>query len=193
MKEENVNEEVVEDVESSTDDTENATEEVIVEEADTVEVELSDEEKLQKELETLKEENKQMKDKVLRTAAEFDNFRKRTTKEKQGIYNEAVKDTVEKMLTTLDNFERALISSENKEDSFYVGVDMIFKQLVTVLTDMGVKEIEAVGEVFDPNLHFAVAHEESDDVEENTVTEVLQKGYKINDKVIRCAMVKVAN
>ncbi len=184
MSEENLNEDLVEEVE-----------EVTVEDADTdnVEIELSDEEKLEKEVQALKELNAQLQDKVIRTAAEFDNFRKRTTKEKQGIYNDAMKDTLEKFLTTIDNFERALASSENKDDSFYVGVDMIFKQLVKVMSDMGVKEIEAQGQPFDPTYHHAVANEENSDFEENTVSEVLQKGYKINDKVLRCAMVKVAN
>lgn len=132
-------------------------------------------------------------DKLQRTLAEFDNFRKRTLKEKASMYDDGAKDTVEKLLPVIDNFERAIASIEDKTDSFYVGFEMILKQFKEILDSMGVKEIAAVGESFDTNLHFAVAHVEDDTVGENTVVDVMQKGYMFKEKVIRCSMVKVAN
>lgn len=146
-----------------------------------------------KEDELLKE-NAELKDKAVRQAAEFDNFRKRSTKEKQAMYSEGVKDTVEKLLSVVDNFERAMDSTGvDKKDNFYIGMEMIHKQFATILTDLGVKEIGAVGDEFDPNFHFAVAKEDSDEFEENQISLILQKGYTLNDKVIRPTMVKVAN
>lgn len=140
----------------------------------------------------LKNENKELKDRLVRSAAEFDNFRKRTTKEKQTMYSEGVKDTVEKLLAITDNFDRAMNAKGiNKEDSFYIGMDMIFKQFNALLDELGVKEIGEIGDIFDPTVHFAVAKEEVDGYEENAIIEILQKGYKLNEKVIRPTMVKV--
>ncbi len=136
---------------------------------------------------------KQLNDKVLRQMAEFDNFRKRTQKEKQQSFSDGVKSVVEKLLPVIDNFDRAMVSEEDKESNFYKGVEMIHKQFLSTLDELGIKPIPTVGEEFDPNLHFAVATEENENFGENTVSEEMQKGYTHFDKVIRPAMVKVAN
>jgi molecular chaperone GrpE len=132
-------------------------------------------------------------DKYLRQVAEFENYRKRTTAEKSSMYSNGVRDTVEKLLPVLDNFERAINSTEDKDNTLYVGVEMILKQFNEMLTALGVEEIPAEGEPFDPNLHNAVMHIEDDKCDTNVVVEVFQKGYKMGDKVIRHSMVKVAN
>ncbi len=132
-------------------------------------------------------------DRLQRTMAEFDNFRKRTIKEKASMYNDGVRDTVEKLLPVIDNFERAMSTVEKTEDSFYKGVEMILRQFLSMINDLGVEEIVALEQKFDPNLHFAVAHEDNENYAENVVIEVMQKGYKYKDKVIRHSMVKVAN
>ena len=132
-------------------------------------------------------------DKFQRLMAEFDNFRKRTDKEKATMYDMGVSSTVEKLLPVLDNFERGLASvpEEQKTSSVYVGMDMIYKQMVKVLTDMGVEPIDAAGKEFDPNLHNAVMQTESEELPENTVAQELQKGYTYKGTVIRHSMVSV--
>ncbi|MDR1689056.1 MAG: nucleotide exchange factor GrpE [Clostridiales bacterium] len=132
-------------------------------------------------------------DKYLRALAEFDNFRKRTAKEKTSMYDDGVKDTVEKLLPIIDNFERAYLSQSNRDDVFYKGISMIFKQLQDFLDYVGVEVIECVGEEFNPNFHNAVAHVDDENYGENEIVEELQKGYKYKEKIIRCSMVKVAN
>ena len=131
-------------------------------------------------------------EKYLRTLAEYDNYRKRTIKEKESIYPEAKAVVVEKFLPVLDNFQRAIESAENK-DAFYDGVVMLKKQMDEVLTALGVEEIKTVGEEFNPELHNAVMHVEDEEAGENIIVEECQKGYKIGDRVIRHSMVKVAN
>lgn len=131
-------------------------------------------------------------DRYQRTLAEYDNFRKRTLKEKAASYDNGVGDAIEKLLPTLDNFDRALSASEsNKDDTFYQGVSMIARQLQEYLKDLGVENIE--GGEFDPNLHFAVAHVEDEQYGQNEIIEVLQKGYTYKGRVIRPSMVRVAN
>lgn len=130
-------------------------------------------------------------DKYLRLVAEFDNFKKRTQKEKEEIYSLAKTDVVMSLLPVIDNFERAEKFSDDK--NVEEGMALIRKQFNEFLKKIGIEEIEAEGKEFDPNLHNAVLHEDRDDLSENTVVEVLQKGYKLGDKVIRYAMVKVAN
>lgn len=134
-------------------------------------------------------------DKYLRLLAEYDNFKKRTAKEKEAIHCDAVGDTVTKLLPVLDNFERAFasFSDEDKQTEFFKGIEMIYNQTVEIFTSLGVKEIKALGEEFDPELHNAVMHIEDDTVADNIVTEEFQKGYTYGDKVIRYSMVKVAN
>lgn len=133
-------------------------------------------------------------DKYQRCLAEFDNFRKRTAKELSERRNDGVRDACEKLLPVIDNFERALSAAENKEDNFYKGIELISRQFDNVLDELGVKLIETEpGSEFDTNLHYAVAHTEDENFGENTIAEVLQKGYVHKERVIRPAMVKVAN
>ena len=137
------------------------------------------------------EEYASMYDKYLRAIAEFDNYKKRTQKEKEEIYSIAKADVVMSLLPVIDNFERAEKFSDDK--NIEEGMALIRKQFNEFLKKIGVEEIEAENKPFDPNFHNAVLHEEREDVEENTVVEVLQKGYKLGERVIRHAMVKVAN
>ena len=127
--------------------------------------------------------------------AEFDNYRKRTEKEKASMYVIGAKEIVEKILPIVDNFERGLASvpDEQKEDPFVDGMDKIYRQLMTALEEMGVKVIEAVGQEFNPDLHNAVMHVEDEDAGENIIVEEFQKGYLYKDFVVRHSMVKVAN
>ncbi|MFV0504706.1 MAG: nucleotide exchange factor GrpE [Lachnospirales bacterium] len=187
---------IIEETEIDDEDVETTKEDEVVSEDSEDEKELATDE--QKEMKTttdnldkLEKEKAELKDKLTRNLAEFDNFRKRTTKEKQSMYNEGAKDTIEKLLPTIDNFERALNTSVNKEDKFYIGVNMIFTQLIEQLTAIGVEEVEAMGAEFDPNVHHAVANGESEEYESNHVMEVLQKGYMYKERLLRPAMVKV--
>ncbi len=177
------NKDLEKDLDQVTDEVETV-EADIVEDAETVE---------EDPVVVFEETIKQLNDKVLRQMAEFDNFRKRTQKEKQQSFSDGVKSVVEKLLPVIDNFERAMVSEEDKESNFYKGVEMIHKQFLSTLDELGIKPIPTVGEEFDPNLHFAVATEENENFGENTVSEEMQKGYIHFDRVIRPAMVKVAN
>jgi len=132
-------------------------------------------------------------DRLQRNMAEFDNYRKRTIKEKAYIYDDGVRDTLEKLLPVVDNFERALAASDDKENSLYKGIEMTFRQLSDILKHMGVEAVPGEGELFDHNVHHAVAHIDDEAFGENVIAEVLQKGYKYKDKVLRPGMVKVAN
>ena len=131
-------------------------------------------------------------DKYLRLAAEYDNYRKRTTKEKENIYADAKVDTIKPFLDVYDNLLRGIAQFE-EGDSHKQGMELIAKQFLTVLEKLGVSEIEAEGQPFDPEKHNAVMHVEDENVGENTIVEVFQKGFALGDKVIRFAMVKVAN
>lgn len=135
----------------------------------------------------------ELTDRLQRTMAEFDNFRKRTTKEKAAMYDYGVKETIEKFLPVIDNFERSLTYSDAKESSFYKGIELILRQLEGALDFIGVETIDCIGKEFDPNLHNAVAHVEDKSAGQNQVVEVLQKGYKYKGNLIRPSMVKVAN
>ena len=138
------------------------------------------------------EKYNQEHDAYLRLAAEFDNFRKRTVKEKDASYGNGKADAVAKLLPVYDNLERAL--NQPTEDAAYKkGVEMTMTELVKIFTALGVEIFGNVGEAFDPNLHNAVMHIESDELPENTIATVFQKGFKIGDKVVRFAMVQVAN
>lgn len=128
-----------------------------------------------------------------RLLAEYDNFKKRTIREKEGIYTDGVRDTVSELLPIIDNLNRALDAFEDKESEHCKGVEMVLKQTQEAFKRLGVSEIKSVGEQFDPELHNAVMHIEDDAVTENTVVEEFQKGYIYKDKVIRHSMVKVAN
>ncbi len=134
-------------------------------------------------------------DKYARLFAEFDNFRKRSEKEKSAMFGMGARDVIEKILPVVDSFERGLatVAQENQEDPFVVGMDKVYKQLMQTLTDMGVTPIEAVGKEFNPDFHNAVMHVDDGSVGENIVVEEFQKGYMYKDTVVRFSMVKVAN
>ena len=137
----------------------------------------------------------ELTDKVRRTMAEFDNFRKRTEKEKSAMFEVGAKSVIEKLLPVVDNFERGLaaVPEEEQGSAFVEGMEKIYKQMLKMLEDMEVKPIEAVGQPFDPNFHNAVMHVEDEEIGENIVIEEFQKGYMYRDSVVRHSMVKVAN
>ena len=141
------------------------------------------------------EKIEELTDKLTRQMAEFDNFRKRTEKEKSQMYEVGAKDIIEKILPVVDNFERGLdaVKEEEKEDPFVQGMEKVYKHLVTTLEGIEVKPIEAVGQPFDPNFHNAVMHVEDENLGENIIAEEFQKGYMYRDSVVRHSMVKVAN
>ena len=167
-------------------------------EEEIVETEVKEQQSQNEETQETQEENElekkcnELNEKYMRVLAEYDNYRKRTIKEKESIYPEAKATVVAKFLDVMDNFERALNAAENK-DSFYEGVVMVKKQMDEVLSSLGVEEIKAVGEEFNPVYHNAVMHTEDENLGENIVAQELQKGYKIGDRVIRHSMVQVAN
>ena len=141
------------------------------------------------------EKIEELTDRLTRQMAEFDNFRKRTEKEKSQMYEIGAKNIIEKILPVVDNFERgiAAVPEEEKSNPFAEGMEKIYKQLMTTLEEIGVKPIEAVGQEFDPDFHNAVMHVEDEEVGENIITEEFQKGYLYRDSVVRHSMVKVAN
>ena len=151
--------------------------------------------KLKKELEKKAEQISELTDRNMRLMAEFDNYRKRTEKEKAAMYGMGAKDVVEKILPVIDNFERgfSLVAEEDMEDPFTQGMEKIYKQFITVLEGLGVTPIEAVGKEFDPNYHNAVMHVDDENYGENVVVEEFQKGYLYKDSVVRHSMVKVTN
>ena len=141
------------------------------------------------------EKIEELTDRLTRQMAEFDNFRKRTEKEKSQMYEIGAKDIIEKILPVVDNFERGLgsVPEEEKNAPFVEGMEKIYKQLMTTLESVGVKPIEAVGQEFNPDFHNAVMHVEDDELGENIIAEEFQKGYTYRDSVVRHSMVKVAN
>ena len=141
------------------------------------------------------EKIEELTDRLTRQMAEFDNFRKRTDREKSQMYEVGAKDVIDKILPVVDNFERGLgaVTEEEKEDPFVKGMEQIYKQLMTTLEGIGVKPIEAVGNEFDPDYHNAVMHVEDEEVGENIIVEEFQKGYMYRDSVVRHSIVKVAN
>lgn len=174
-----------EDFEELTEEQEEASSKKELEEMKLLNNKIKDENtKLKNELDTVKE-------RLLRTVAEYENYRNRTAKEKDGIYNDACFDVLKNMLPALDNMERAAAIDGNYED-LKQGIDMTIRQFRESLSKLGVEEISSEGE-FDPNLHNAIMHVEDDSFGENQIVEVLQKGYQKGDKVIRFSLVKVAN
>lgn len=141
------------------------------------------------------EQIEELNDKLMRTMAEFDNFRKRTEKEKMHMFEIGAKDIIEKILPIIDNFERGIgsVPEDEKDSAFVQGIEQIYKQLVTTLESAGVTPIEAIGKEFDPNLHNAVMHAEDENFGENIVSEELQRGYMYRETVVRHSMVKVVN
>lgn len=187
---EEIKEEIIDEQEVLENDSENQEK---VEEK--LEEDSTGENDMNKKLKQKEKEVNEYVEKLQRTMAEFDNFRKRTIKEKSMMYENGAKETLEKLLPIVDNFERALdsISEEQKEAPFTQGVEMIFKQLIGALNELGVEEIKAEGNEFDPNFHHAVTHADDESLGENIVSEVFQKGYMYNDSVLRHSMVKVVN
>ena len=147
---------------------------------------------LQAEKEALEKEKAALSDKYLRICAEYDNFRRRSQKEKDALYGDIRADTVQKFLPVYDNLARAL-KQGTEDEAYRKGVEMIMTQFESTLEKLGVKKIESLGKTFDPNLHNAVMHVEDERLEENTIVDVFQEGFQLGDKVIRFAMVKVAN
>ena len=141
------------------------------------------------------EKIEELNDRLLRNMAEFENFRNRSEKEKAAKFDMGAKSVVEKILPIVDNFERGLaaVPEEEKDNAFVKGMEAVYKQFTTVLEEIGVVPIEAVGKEFDPNLHNAVMHEEDETKEANIISEEFQKGYMYKDSVVRHSMVKVAN
>lgn len=190
--------EVMMDKEKMQGQTEETVENTEVKEENTAEetvetVEENKEPTMEEKLEEAQKQAKDNLDKYIRQLAEFENFRKRSNSEKTAMYSNGVRDTVEKLLPVIDNFERAVEAADDKEDPMYKGVEMILKQFMEILENLGVKEIPSKGEPFDPNVHSAVMHIDDESCDENVVVEVFQKGYTLGDKVIRPSMVKVAN
>ena len=147
----------------------------------------SAEEKLQAEL-------KEAKDQLLRVAAEYDNFRKRSQREKESLYSECKSSVVNDLLPVIDNFERCVAPGEDTSyEDYKKGVELTYKQFGEALKKLGIEAFGEVGDAFDPNLHNAVMHTEDENLPENSISNVLMKGYKLGDKIIRAAMVAVAN
>lgn len=157
--------------------------------------EANEKDDIQTKLEQAENTAKDYLDRLQRTMAEFDNFRKRTNVEKASMYENGVISMIEKLLPIYDNFERAIVSTSEEEQNSNVfkGLEMIFKQLNELFTSLNIEEVAGEGQPFDPNLHNAVLHVEDENFGENVVAEVMQKGYKYKEKVIRPSIVKVAN
>ena len=172
--------------------------EQILEEQETVEVVLEEEtqpaeqEAASGELEAVKAQLAQQEDKYLRLAAEYENYRRRTTKEKEAIWSDAKGEAAASFLPVYDNLERAL-KQETADEAYKKGVEMTMNQLKTVLEKLGITEIPALGQPFDPKVHNAVMHIENPELGENVVSDVFQAGFQLGEKVIRFAMVQVAN
>ena len=199
-KEDIVEEAKAEELEVENEETENeeTTDEILEENLDKDKEEEEEEENPLKTLMKFKEkskrlanENEALKERLLRVTAEYENYRKRTTKEKEGIYTEACADVLKEILPVVDNLERA-VSVEGSADDIKKGVEMTIKGLNTSFEKLGVEEID-ITNGFDPNLHQAVMHVQDENLGQNVVAEVFQKGYKKGDKVLRYTMVKVAN
>lgn len=145
------------------------------------------------EVETLRQQIADKDDKFLRLAAEYDNFRKRSAKEKSDAYSNAQTDTVKELLPIIDNFERAAENKNASLEDYQKGIDLIFSQFISALDKIGVKAFGEAGDEFDPNIHSAVMTVEDENLGENVIAQVFSKGYKLGEKVIRPAVVQVAN
>ena len=178
--------------ETPADETEEIAEEIIEEDAAEELPEEEAGESLEDKIKALEEAAAADKDKYLRLLAEYDNFRKRSIQEKLNAFSDATAKAALEVISVIDNFERAM-AAECSDENYKKGVEMIYGQFLEVIKKLGVEEIDALGKEFDPNLHNAVSQVEDENFGENTVSQVYQKGYKLGDKVIRCAMVVVAN
>lgn len=149
--------------------------------------------KLQEQLDAKQKELDAQKDQYLRLAAEYDNFRKRSQREREAAFNDSRAVVLADFLPVIDNFERAAQNKEASYEDFQKGIDMTFQQLMEIMKKLGVEAFGAQGDAFDPNIHNAVMHVEDESLGENTVADVFSKGYRLGDRVLRHAMVKVAN
>lgn len=189
-----------EDVKPSTEESETAQEPELTEEATAKKVEKPDKKQaLKAEIDRLENENKklsdehsELNDKYMRLAAEYDNYRKRSTKERESVYADAFADAAAAFLPLVDNIERAVSFAEDNSN-LSEGVKMLYKQLGDILAKLKIEEIAPDGEQFDPTYHNAIMHDEDESYGENVVSQTLQKGYRIGEKVIRHALVKVVN
>lgn len=175
---------------------ENETAEEILEEKDDLAVEnesTNEEENAADETQELKKELDAAKEAHIRTLAEYDNYRKRSTREKEAAYGDSKAACLSELLPVLDNFDRALATTESDIDSFKKGMEMIYTNLCDILTKLGVEAFGEKGEAFDPNIHNGVMHIENEEMEENVISEVFSKGYRIGERILRPAMVQVAN
>lgn len=195
---EKMNEEIIDETVENEDNKEKDTVVTESDKEENVEASEGNENIEEDELEMIKAQNKKLqeeldatKDSLLRLRAEYDNYRKRTTKEKEGIYSDAYVDVVKEILPVIDNLERAVAADGSLED-LKKGVEMTMKGCKDAFTKLGIEEIDASGE-FDPNFHNAVMHVEDENLDKNVIAEVFQKGYKKDNKIIRHTMVKVAN
>ncbi len=148
---------------------------------------------LDSEIENIRNQLSQVNDKLLRTLAEYDNYRKRTQKEKEAIYSDSKSEIVMKLLPVIDNFERAEKTEQPDFETYKKGIDMIFTQLTEAMKSLGVESFGETGDGFDPNMHNGVMHIDDENLGENVIADVFMKGYKMGDKVLRPATVKVAN
>lgn len=181
-------EQEVEQSEETTEDT--VIEETEEQDTEAVEAATEEGEKDKKDLQI-----EELNDRLIRNMAEFDNFRKRSEKEKSQMFEIGAKNIIEKILPVIDNFERGLgtVTEEEKESSFVQGIEQIYKQFITALEEAGVTAIEAVGQEFNPDFHNAVMHGEDENYGENIISDEFQKGYMYKDTVVRHSMVKVVN
>lgn len=165
------------------------------EEESTDKKESSSDKKKDKQTAKLEEKLADLEDKRVRQLAEFENFRKRSEKEKSQMFEMGAKSVIEKILPVIDNFERGLtaVTEEDKESPFVQGMELVYKQMLTTFEELGITPIEAAGQEFDPNLHNAVMMVDDDDLDSGTVAEEMQKGYLYKDSVVRHSMVKVVN
>ncbi len=191
--EEIAGEEKVEDIQKEEDLV--SGEETAPETEDKKDSKVASKEKKKKRKDKKDEKIEELNDRLLRNMAEFENFRNRSEKEKTLMFEIGAKSVVEKILAVVDNFERGLgaVAEEEKDNAFVKGMEAVYKQFSTVLEEIGVVPIEAVGKEFDPNLHNAVMHDEDDSMEANIISEEFQKGYMYKDSVVRHSMVKVVN
>lgn len=181
--------------EQEVEQNEESTQETVTEEAETQDMENADLAANEGEKDKKDLQIEELNDRLIRNMAEFDNFRKRSEKEKSQMFEIGAKDIIEKILPVIDNFERGLgtVTEEEKESSFVQGIEQIYKQFITALEEAGVTAIEAVGQEFNPDFHNAVMHGEDENYGENIISDEFQKGYMYKDTVVRHSMVKVVN
>lgn len=174
---------------------ENDTVEEILDEKDATESkeQKAEDENSEDELALMKKELDAAKEAHVRTLAEYDNYRKRSTREKEAAYGDSKAACLAEILPVLDNFDRALATTQSDIDSFKKGMEMIYTNLCDILTKLGVEAFGEKGEAFDPNIHNGVMHIENEDMEENVISDVFSKGYRIGERILRPAMVQVAN